>query len=1119
MSVPRPAADSPAAPPAAPMRNRERRYWRSLDEVRDTPEFTEFLHREFPQQADEPVGFDRRRWLQLMGASLALAGVTGCRWEAEQLLPMSTGRSAGRLPGVPQQFATAWELDGVGRSLLVTCVDGRPIKVEGNPDDPNGRGSSSAYDQALILTLYDPDRQGPVMRGLGGAARPSTLDAAMTAVKAAADAAGGKFAVLCEATGSPTLKRLRDRVTGAGATWCEYSPLAAESLREGARQAFGRPVRPMVDLSAADVILCLDADPLGNDPAAAANLRAWAGRRRPEDGSMNRLYAVESQFSVTGASADHRLPLKSTAIPAFLAKLEAARGGAGVDAKRDPFLAALADDLRDGGKKCVVLCGSRQPAAVQARVHRLNESLGGHGLSFLAAEEPGENDVGIVELCGRMRGGEIEMLLVLGGNPAYDAPADCEFAAALAKVKTTCRVGLYRDETSLLCGWHVPAAHPFEQWGDVRLHDGTHAIQQPLIQPLFGGVTAAEALARLLGEPAASGYELARATFRAVVGGDDAAWKTAVHRGFAENTAAEPIEVAAGDAAGPPDAAASAPDGFELVLTPSSSVHDGRFANNGWLQEAPDFLTKLVWDNAALISPLDADRLGVEQGGGVTLTTPAGASVTVPAYVMAGQADGSIGLALGYGRAAAGIVGGNVGIKEGAFMDFDEGDTVPVGFDAYPLRTSEAPEVIPGVTVAAAAGFDHELVTTQNHHAIDEQGMEQMAERVPLLVREATQSQYAEHPDFADRMVHHPPLESLWDSREYVGRSWGMAIDLTRCVGCNACVVACQSENNVPVVGKDQVKRGREMHWLRMDRYFTPNIRRQPDAVAAGVDGGGYGVVGADDVTNPAAWANPAVASQPLMCVHCENAPCEQVCPVAATVHTEEGLNAMVYNRCIGTRYCSNNCPYKVRRFNFLNYNKAYEGADKQLTGMVLNPEVTVRSRGVMEKCTYCVQRIQQVTIPLDNADEPLEDGMIQTACGQACSTGAIVFGDLNDAGSEVRRLHRSGRAYKLLSEYNTKPRTAYLARVRNPHPRLEPLEAYYRELELTEHHGGEHDGHGDGHGEHGHGDEAGRHAEGSEGDGTEHADPHPNRDDGGHGGGRGDAHAAASRLLKIVTA
>ena len=826
-------AAGPQAPSGKPAGNR-RRYWRSLDEVAQTPEFEQFLHREFPEQADEPIGFDRRRWLQLMGASLALAGVTGCRWEAEQLMPMAV-RSAGRLPGIPQKFATCWELDGVGRSLLVTCVDGRPIKVEGNPDHPTtGGGASDAFSQALTLSLYDPDRLGGVLNGAGERARESDLDSAVAALSAAVRKNPAGTRVLCGVTNSPTMKRLRDAVVGAGAKWAEYSPLASDSLREGTRRAFGRPLRQVVNLEEPDVVLCLDADPLGADANALSNLKGWSKRRRPEDGPMNRLYAVESQFSSTGAAADHRLPLKSTLVPAFLAKLEAALDGDETEVAADPLLAALADDLADGSKKKLVLCGSRQPAAVQARVHALNERLGAAGLSFLEDGDPDRPDgtKAIRELSREMAAGQVETLLILGGNPVYDAPADAKFAAALTKVKVACHVSEYRDETSLLCGWHVPAAHPLESWGDARLADGTVALAQPLIAPLHGGLTHAEVLSRAFGLGAADAYEIVRETFESVVGGGTEAFKKAVHLGFAEGTAAEPVTAQARPPQADGSAVAPAADGYELVLCPSSSVHDGRFANLGWLQEAPDFLTKLVWDNAALISPEDARDLGVGQGDAVTLTTKAGA-IEVPVYVLAGQAPGSIGLALGYGRKAAGLVGGNVGLRELPFYmaGYDTAeDVVPVGFDAYPLFAGANPQLVPVVEVAKGA-MDHELVTTQNHHAIDEQGMEQMVERVPVLVREATQRQWAENPRFADQMVHHPPLESLWKSREYTGHAWGMAIDLSRCVGCNACVVACQSENNVPVVGKDQVAKGREMHWLRMDRYFTPNVRDE-DAIS-----------------------------------------------------------------------------------------------------------------------------------------------------------------------------------------------------------------------------------------------------------------------------------------------
>ncbi|MEM9701757.1 MAG: 4Fe-4S dicluster domain-containing protein [Planctomycetota bacterium] len=751
-----------------------------------------------------------------------------------------------------------------------------------------------------------------------------------------------------------------------------------------------------------------------------------------------------------------------------------------------------------------------------------HERLGDHGVRYY--DDPGaanEKLVGIQALCERLRNGEFETLLVIGGNPGYDAPADCRFAEAVKGVKNAVRLGQYRDETSLLCGWHLPMTHPFEQWGDTRLLDGTYALQQPLIQPLFGDewLSAAEFLARLMGESATTGFELTRATFDELVGGGTKVWKTAVHRGLVEGSAGEPVDPPTYEDAG--EMQTAVPEGFELALTSSSSVYDGRFANNGWLQEAPDFLTKLVWDNAALISPADAEKLGIEQGDGVTVTTPDGGGIDLAAYVLAGQANGSIGISLGYGRTAAGLVGGNIGIKRADALPIDvsEEDIIAdgIGFNAYPLwRTAEPGAtsfVVSGAKITKlTGGIDHELVSTQNHHAIDENGMKHMTNAVPMLVREATERQYGEHPKFASQMTHHPPLKSLWETRQYEGRSWGMAIDLSQCIGCNACVVACQAENNVPVVGKDQVKRGREMHWNRMDRYFTPNIKKEDTD-----DPVGY------EVTDVRAWENPAVASQPMSCVHCENAPCEQVCPVAATVHSSEGLNSMVYNRCIGTRYCSNNCPYKVRRFNFLNYNKRYEGANKDLTGMVLNPEVTVRVRGVMEKCTYCVQRIQAATVPWDNEPHPegerLPDGSIVPACEQVCPTGASAFGDLNDPDSKVRKLQEGGRAYAMLSEYNVRPRTIYLARVRNPHPTLEKSQAYYRELHVHDHHGhGDHhgEGYGDHHGEHGHGHDDHHH----EGHGDGHGHGEHGHGDHGHGekgNGEEGKHAAASRLLNVI--
>ena len=1075
MSTATPTADPNATAPgtdrsAVPAGSR---YVRSFDEVADAPRFRQWLHREFPQAAEEfPEGLSRRRWLQLMGASLTMAGAAGCRWEAEELVPMAI-RSAERLPGVPLKFATSWELGGVGRSLLVTSVDGRPVKIEGNPDHPQngpvapggkkrakntvGLGGSGVFDQAMILDLYDPDRsRGPAARETkGGPFADRRWDEARGFLRTKlGDGTGVRF--LAEPSSSPTLRRVRDELVESlpNAGWVEYTPLSRDESTAGAKLAFGRPLRVRADLSDAAIILCLDADPLGDDPDHLAHTRAWAARRSPEDGSMNRLYSVESQYSQTGTAADHRYPLASTRIPQFLAQIEREverrlGGGGGKDAV-PAFVRAVAEDLAKHRGTSAVLCGHRQQAAVHARVHRLNSLLGNVGKTVFFSEEPAAAGTGDAErpthadairkLADEMRSGAVRTLIVLRGNPAYDAPADVKFTEALAKVPLSIHFGTYRDETARLCDWHLPATHPLESWGDARTWDGTYTVQQPLIAPLFGGKTDAEFVSWLTEAAPQGGYELTRATFEAVVGGGEDGWKTAVHAGFAEGTAFPPVSAdAVGDA---PELPADVGDGtLELVFTASESTLDGRFANNGWLQECPDYLTKLVWDNAAIVGPTTAAELGVEFGDLLTITV-GGVPDTLPVYVLPGQARGSIGVSLGYGRRAAGVVGGNVG------ADLDE-EILPVGTDVYPLRPGNA-WVIPSVQVAKTPG-SYDLVTTQDHHAIDRTGMEQLVERVPELIREGTVEQFAEHPDFAEEMVHHPELESLWQAHEYEGRRWGMAIDLSKCTGCNSCVVACQSENNVPVVGKDQVDRGREMHWLRMDRYFTPNL--------VGEDGVRHGEFQVEDVLDPAAFDNAAAVGQPLMCVHCENAPCEQVCPVAATVHDAEGLNSMIYNRCVGTRYCSNNCPYKVRRFNWLNYNKRYEDANVDLAGMVLNPEVTVRSRGVMEKCTYCVQRINYVKIEAKNDGRAIEDGEIVTACQQACPAGAIVFGDLADRSSQARRLHENPRAYKLLSELNVRPRTAYLARIRNPHELLAKGEAYYRPLGAHGHEGGDRHG------------------------------------------------------------
>jgi MoCo/4Fe-4S cofactor protein with predicted Tat translocation signal len=1063
-------------------------YWRSLDELQSTPQFEEFLHREFPQAASEiPEGLSRRRWLQLMGASLTLAGVAGCRWEAEQFVPQAT-RLPDYIPGEPQFFATFHELRGYARALLVRQFDGRPIKVEGNPQHPQSRGAADLFAQACILDLYDPDRGAVPRHRVEGRHQPTNWNDAVEALRSLVEAAGdgAGLRVLAESSSSPSRTRLEHALQERlpQLKWIEYEPVSRQSIEQGAELAFGRRLRPHYKFDEATILVVIDGDPFGADPDQINHARGWAKGRTPEDGEMNRLYVVESQYGSTGTAADHREAIASSKIPGWVAELEAALDG-GKPATDNPFLTAVAEDLAANPGKSLIYVGPRQPAAVHARVHRINARLENLGktITFSEVREPQRAAYGeaIASLADEMRSGTVNTLLILGGNPVYNAPADVRFAEALEKVANSIHLGDTFNETSRLCTWALPATHPFEQWGDGRTYDGTLTLQQPLIAPLHDGKSACELLSLLLdGEPK-PGEQIVRETYDELAGGDDQAWKQALHDGFVADSAHEPVDATPQEALAEDGSETAAPIGegeYEVVFCESEQVYDGRYANNGWLQEAPAYLSKITWDNAALLSAVDAERLGVKFQDVIRLTLGE-ASVELPVYVLPGQAAGSIGVALGYGRTAAGLVGGFVGAGAAG-----ERQAPVVGVDVTPLRTAGNLAFATGVKVEPT-GRTFDLATTQNHFAIDPLGAGEIDRRVPLLVREGTKDTWDEHPDFAQHLVHHPPHESLWETPDVaIDHAWGMAIDLTKCIGCNACVVACQSENNVPVVGKQQVLAGREMHWMRVDRYF----RGDPKAEGSGK--GGVVTVG-----------------QPVLCMHCEHAPCEQVCPVAAAVHDHEGLNLMVYNRCVGTRYCNNNCPYKVRRFNFFNYekmpaNKKYLGltvlqpgdapptGDEQeeqrdktqaLARMVHNPEVTVRSRGVMEKCTYCMQRIQAGKIESRNESirdgQPsthVPDGKIKTACQQTCPTDAIVFGDLLDPDSRVTKLHSHPkvkgakphpRAYAMLSELNTRPRTAYLARIRNPHESLAAAEPY---AIVAEGHGGSHH---EAEGEHGHAD------------------------------------------------
>ncbi len=993
-------------------------YWRSLDELARTPEFERAVTREFPDDDwDRLPPATRRQFLRVMGASLAFAGLTSCRWPKEEIVPFAH-RPEGRVPGVPERFATAIEIGGVALGLLVTSVDGRPIKNEGNPLHPDSLGALPATAQADLLQLYDPDRSRRPVERSGGQEYLRSWDdfVAWAAARLAGDGSG--VAVLARPTSSPAVERLRGELATArpGLRWVEYEPASRDAEREGTAIAFGRPLRVHPRLDQARVVACFDADPLFDHPAAIPLARQFAAARQPSADGICRLWVAEPDYTITGGRADHRRPTAASAVPAVLAavarelvavhhlelppeavNLEAAYGAA--VAAGDPFVVDLAADLATHRGSSVILVGPGQPGEVHALVAVLNHGLGADGATLAYTEAPDPERPShlraIADLVAGMRSGAVETLIVLGGNPVYDAPADLEFAGALAAVPHTAHLSMYDDETSRLCGWHLPEAHGLESWGAGRSFDGTVTLQQPLIEPLYGGRSVVETLAMLLGEAAPSGLELVRTSVAGWLAGDpETAWRMALRDGVIGGTAS-PVVTAGFDAdrlagagaalaalVGAPPPTAQRP---ELVLRADRKVGDGRWANNAWQQELPDAVTKVTWDNVLQVAPPTARALGLADGDVVEVAA-AGAAIELPVCIVPGQAAATLSTTLGYGRSAAGTVGNGVGA------------------DAYRLRTTAAPWVVGEVGIRRT-GRSVALATTQDHFAIDRKGFAARNDRISTLIREASLESYLDDPEVFRHMDHHPPLVSLWRDGQFVGEQWGMAIDLNACTGCNACVIACQAENNIPVVGREQVVNQREMHWLRVDRYF----KTEPG-------------VGSDEVDDA------GMVFQPMACVQCENAPCEQVCPVAATQHTEDGLNAMVYNRCIGTRYCSNNCPFKVRRFNFFNYHKDLT----EISKLQFNPEVTVRSRGVMEKCTYCVQRIQRVRIAAGNERRPIADGEIVPACAQTCPTRAIVFGDLNDPASEVSKLREDMRAYATLAELNIRPRTQYLARLSN---------------------------------------------------------------------------------------
>ena len=1084
-------------PPPCPEPDVGPKYWRSLDQLADTPEFREWLEREFPAGASEftdPVS--RRYFVKIMSASFLFGGLglTGCRRPVENIVPF------GKMPenythGVAQSYATAFPTRSSAIPLLVTSYEGRPTKIEGNPDHPDSNGGTDQFAQASILNLYDPDRATRFTRDGNAATREAAI-AFLGQISDQAKTNGGQgLSFLLERSSSPSRSRLQKLIADKypNARWYIHEPVDFDIHRQAASRAFGKPVSPHFKLDEANVIVSLDCDFIGAEEDTYISIRKFARRRNPEKSAkpMNRLYAVEGLFTLTGANADHRLRIPTGAVQGLGARLALEvlrqKGGASADLQsalsklatgstgNDAWIAECAKDLLAAGNAnhSIIMAGHRQPVATHLIAYAINSALGNIGTTVLLHDAPAPIGGTIVELAQALNAGQVNTLVILGGNPSYNAPVELNWAQTQAKANTVVRLGYYEDESFPTKGWHLAMTHYLESWGDARTADGTVVPIQPLIEPLFGGISELEVLARIGALDKTGPYEIVRETFRGLGSDSENVWRKYLHDGHLAGSAAKPIagQVDASAVAkiisDAPVPAAPTKDRLEVVFHRSYSLDDGRFNNNGWLQETPDPITKVTWDNAILISPKTAAELGVgefdEKSRGPKVRRGLfknqlveaelnGRKIRGPIWILPGLADNTIGLALGYGREKTGRIGR---LHNGQ----------PAGYNAYKLRATSGEHFAIGGKVTATPE-NYEVASTQEHGAMEGRP----------LIREATKKQYDDHPRFAKNMdlegpEHTAHIEKepktgepamiykhpyrVYEEQKAAGRArgpavksdthqWGMSIDLNSCVGCTACMVACQSENNIPIVGKEQVIKGREMSWLRLDRYFAGSIE------------------------------DPQIAYQPMLCQHCENAPCESVCPVNATVHDEEGLNLMVYNRCVGTRFCSNNCPYKVRRFNYFDYNRRPIGpalykdpitsftdgewelkrwfkdpsrgsipADQwDLLKLVKNPDVTVRMRGVMEKCTFCVQRIEQAKIAQkvkagDSGDIQVPDGTFKTACQQACPADAIVFGNLIDPNSRVSQLKKQDRDYAVLGFLDARPRTTYLARIRNPNPSM----------------------------------------------------------------------------------
>ncbi|TYP92675.1 quinol:cytochrome c oxidoreductase iron-sulfur protein precursor [Fodinibius salinus] len=1006
-------------------------YWKSLGELAKNDEYQKYVEREFPENATELNDeVSRRSFLRVMGASIALAGFAACRRPVQKIMPYSK-MPEDIVPGNPLYYASAMPFQDALNGIVVENHEGRPGKIEGNEMHPASNGNTSIYGQAEILNMFDPDRSRYVRK-----------NGERSSVSAFAEFCSNHFsnteqniAFVSEANSSPTYNRLKEQAMDrfSNAQWVTYEAFGEDNALEGTNIAFGQRLRTANHYDEANTIVSFDDDFLNPaaDKNSVANTKKFTDRRAvtSTEDDMSRLYSIESTFTLTGSNADNRLRIKSGEVELFIyalaAKLEKSVNGlsafSGYSNKFSDheWIPVLAEDLLANRGESILTVGRDHSPELHATVAAMNAALGNDGETVTYHDVPHiddqNNQEAFASLAEDLNNGDIDTVVLVGTNPVFSAPADLNFDDAISQAGQVIHLSDYYDETSKLANWHINRAHFLEAWGDGYSYTGTRSIIQPQIEPLYSGVSEIEFLSTILNGNKPKGYDLVQETWKDFYTTNfQKQWEQALHDGIAgENTFPLKSVSISNEFSSQADSFlnnAETSDGMELVIRADSNVFDGRFANNGWLQELPEPMTKITWDNVALMSKKTADELGVKEAGlgksevEVIALTVNGTTVELPAWVQPGHADDSITITVGYGREGIGRVANETGV------------------DTYPLRTTQNMHFASDISVEKT-GEMYEIACTQDHNTMEGRS----------LLRHATLQEYREDPHFssyessydaempglayAEEHGEDEPLSifNSYDEQEYPDDQpqWGMSIDLNACTGCGVCTIACTAENNIPVVGKREVSNGREMHWIRNDRYFDGDVN------------------------------NPKALHQPVPCMHCEMAPCEQVCPVAATTHSEDGMNQMTYNRCIGTRYCANNCPYKVRRFNFFNYSEEFltSGDDPEIVQMAMNPEVTVRFRGVMEKCTYCVQRVNRAKIETDietnGETQKPEDGAVETACQQACPADAIYFGDLTDPDSEVVQTKKNNRNYLLLEELNTRPRTSYLSELSNPNPKL----------------------------------------------------------------------------------